>query len=307
MKRALLNHFLPPDHEELCYSAWYAVKQDGTLQDFHRRFLEALLKLPDITESAKLAHYYDVVDPDLVLGIKQRNPTTLHEAMHVAMIFERYKKPSAPAKPAAVSGGASGSGGFGNYRRFNSWNKLRHEGRPSTSGQPVSVNVTQLQTPAPPPAPIQFKICTGQENQEFLAKGLCFTCAGSDHVAKQCAYHEQYEKWVKERKAHRSPQAETSAAASTVDKGPPATSVCCLQRSLSATAQKFVPNTKEAVMRQLEKQQDVSRIQQQLEGSFKGKSITVKGMLGGKEVTILMDGVGQTVLMCECRSLEKPR
>lgn len=30
MKRALLNHFLSPDHEELCYSAWYAVKRDGS-------------------------------------------------------------------------------------------------------------------------------------------------------------------------------------------------------------------------------------------------------------------------------------
>lgn len=123
-----------------------------------------------------------------------------------------------------------------------------------------------------------------------MAKGLCFTCAGSDYVDKQCAYLEQYEKWVKECKAHRPARAGASAAASTVDKGPPAASACYLQRSLNAATQEFVPSTKETKLREMEKRQDASRIQQQLEGSFRGKSITARGVLGGKEVTILMDG-----------------
>lgn len=107
MKCALLAHFLPPDHEERCYSAWY-IKQDGLLQEFHTKFLEALLKLPDLMESAKLARYYDVVDRELVLGIKQRNPTMLHEAMHAAMVLHRYKatpsvKPASSGLPVAGS------------------------------------------------------------------------------------------------------------------------------------------------------------------------------------------------------------
>lgn len=101
------------------------------------------MKLPNLTESPNLARYYDVVDPDLDLGIKQRNPTTLHEAMHAAMIFQQYKKPSAQARPTATaSGGASGSGGYNNFCRFNSWNKPRHDNKPAALGPPVSVNVT---------------------------------------------------------------------------------------------------------------------------------------------------------------------
>lgn len=261
LKAELLDRFLPEDYtaRARCYAAFYEVRPDGQkLADFHIRFIEASLKLPDLSEQAKLARYCDVVKPEYARAIKQQRCKTVDEAMRATMDIERY---SIRAEAAC----------------------------PKTGLQWKAKTIAAVQNPSVPPAPVKpvtFRRHMEAERMELRKHNKCFICAEGGHIARSCPYKAQYSRWVQDQK-----NARQGIQVPAVEGIKRTTSVLIQEIPEGATGQEEGSRKKPRMAREINALTRRARAQaDNLEFPLRTRCVKVTRQLGGNDVVILIDG-----------------
>ena len=167
----LRSYFAPPNQDRRLNDEWALIRQDTTVYNYVSKLQALAMQMPTLTESAKLDKFIRGLKPKTRIEVELRDPTTTDEAYRLADRFDRivygYKDTFLPSTTA------------GNQ---SPWADNR--------GEPMQIDALQRRPTrsiafniAHPVAPRRFN---DRSDAEARAKGLCFNCHKSGHIAREC-------------------------------------------------------------------------------------------------------------------------
>ncbi|KAJ9544173.1 hypothetical protein OSB04_023880 [Centaurea solstitialis] len=159
LRKLILRQFRSAAAGTLC-EQFLAVKQEGSVEDFIRKFVELASPLEGIPEEVFLSQFVNGLEGMIRAELRLLSPTTLEEAMEVALKVEAK---NVVLRKERITGGTRKTG-------------TTYSGDKTSAESSLSVNGPTPVTTAGGKAGSGFRRLTDHEVQQKRALGLCYRC-----------------------------------------------------------------------------------------------------------------------------------